>query len=572
MVIGGRYRCVSCMQELAGENAECSCGYHEGSHKSPVHCLQEGTILWNRYVIGRVIGEGGFGITYVGWDCKHNIKVAIKEFFLNGFSTRNALKSPEIKATTGEGVECFAAQREKFFKEAQVLAAFLDEPGIVNVYKFFRENNTAYIVMEFVEGVTLKDYLGKEGKISLDETLGILGPIMNSLGRVHEYNLIHRDISPDNIMITSDGRGKLIDFGAARDVSGGHKSLSVVLKHGYAPIEQYQSRGDQGPWTDVYALSATLYRCITGKVPPDAVNRLSGEEIIPVNQLEPSCIPEVASVIMNGLGLYKGDRYDSVKALKYAIITALNMNSATANEDAVNALKSENLKASDRKRYGKAADTNIVLLSVLAGVSGLLTIITSFFGAIALLFLAICVGCIIAIIVIKSRKASNNGLSAIQTGDIIECGNYNGSISWVVLNRIDNRVLVVSNDVLVTLPYDNNGPQANWPTSYLRDWLNTDFLTYSFNDNEKSNICPVYNEAGMVDYLFLLSLEEFKAYIEPRSMPNMRYEQPVWWWLRTSSHNDGKADFISERGYIKDYGYTVNDEHGGVRPAMWINI
>ena len=271
MLINGKFRCAGCMKELNEEFEVCSCGYKNDSGANLTHCLQVGTVLDDTYVIGKVIGEGGFGITYVGWDRDLEKKVAIKEFYMDGFTSRNSTVSSEVNSKVGDDEELFEVNREKFINEAKILASFMEESGIVTVYRFFRENNTAYIVMEYVEGITLKEYLRQKGKLSVEETIGLIGPVMNSLAKVHEKNLVHRDISPDNIMITADGRGKLIDFGAAREANGGNKSLSVVLKHGFAPVEQYQSKGNQGPWTDVYALSATIYKCITGVILPEAM-------------------------------------------------------------------------------------------------------------------------------------------------------------------------------------------------------------------------------------------------------------------------------------------------------------
>lgn len=324
MLIDGKFRCAGCMKELNEEFELCSCGYNNETESNPPHCLQIGMILNNTYVIGKVIGEGGFGITYVGWDRDLDKKVAIKEFFLNGSTTRNSTISSEVYSSIGDDADIFEINREKFVNEAKLLASFMEEPGIVTVYRFFRENNTAYIVMEFVEGYTLKTYLSQKGKLSVDETMGILGPVMNSLSKIHERNLIHRDISPDNIMITATGRGKLIDFGAAREANGGNKSLSVVLKHGFAPVEQYQSRGNQGPWTDVYALSATIYRCITGKVPPEAVDRVLDDIHVSVCEIDPTVSKAVSDVIDKGLAIKVENRYQTVGDLKKDLIAALN--------------------------------------------------------------------------------------------------------------------------------------------------------------------------------------------------------------------------------------------------------
>ncbi|MBQ0027072.1 MAG: serine/threonine protein kinase, partial [Lachnospiraceae bacterium] len=323
MLINGKYRCAGCMTVIESNDAICSCGFNNATEKNSFHCLQIGTVISDQYVVGRVIGEGGFGITYVGWDKDLDIKVAIKEFFMNGFATRDATVSGEISAGYSEEGDLFNVNREKFINEAKILASFKDEPGIVDIFRFFKANNTAYIVMEFVEGRTLKEYLKMKSRLSVDETLGIVGPIMNSLAKVHAKGLAHRDISPDNIMITTDGKGKLIDFGAARETNG-NKSLSVVLKHGYAPIEQYQTHGNQGPWTDVYALSATIYRCITGQIPVEAIDRISGRYMPAVCEIVPDCNVYISNAIMKGLSINYEERYQTVNEMKNALFQSLN--------------------------------------------------------------------------------------------------------------------------------------------------------------------------------------------------------------------------------------------------------
>lgn len=330
MLISSKFRCAGCMKKIDNEFAVCSCGYNNDTDTNALHCLQVGTLLNNSYMVGKVIGEGGFGITYVGYDINLDKKVAIKEFYLSGYSSRYAKKTSEISASMGEGEELFEINREKFINEAKVLGSFNDEPGIVSVYQYFKENNTAYIVMEYVEGTTLKECLKKYGKLSVDETIGIVGPILNSLSKIHEKGIVHRDISPDNIMITADGRGKLIDFGAAREANGGNKSLSVVLKHGYAPMEQYQTKGNQGPWTDVYAISATIYKCLTGIVPADATDRVMDDTLSDVCEYAKDCKRSVANVIHKGLSVNIDDRYKTVGEFKEAFLEALNSNDTDA--------------------------------------------------------------------------------------------------------------------------------------------------------------------------------------------------------------------------------------------------
>lgn len=196
------------------------------------------------------------------------------------------------------------------------MAKFNGDQGIVNVTDFFEANNTAYIVMEYLDGITLKEYLKGNRQIPVDELMGLLAPLLESLDDVHQSGLIHRDISPDNIMVLKDGSVKLMDFGAARDYTEfGEKSLSIVLKPGYAPAEQYQSRGVQGPWTDIYALCATIYKCITGKTPEDSIQRVMEDELKKPSELGVDISPQIEKTLLKGMSIAPKDRYQNLKDL-----------------------------------------------------------------------------------------------------------------------------------------------------------------------------------------------------------------------------------------------------------------
>lgn len=271
--------CFGCFQEKEPGGYCPYCGFSE-NEEQPYLALPLGTLLNGRYMLGKVLGTGGFGITYLGYDLTLDIKVAIKEYMPSSIATRNA---DRYNVTlTGRAEDDYQLGMERFLEEAKILAKLQNTPHIVSVQNYFRENNTAYFVMEYIDGMSLKDYLADQGdKIPYAQAFAILGPIMEALVQVHALNLLHRDISPDNIYITSRGESRLLDFGAARFALGDGKSVSVILKHGYAPEEQYSSHGNQGPWTDVYAMGATFYRCITGMLPPDSVERIRADTLRP---------------------------------------------------------------------------------------------------------------------------------------------------------------------------------------------------------------------------------------------------------------------------------------------------
>lgn len=267
-------RCLGCMELFDDAYKVCPhCGYVVGTHVEEALHIEPGTLLYDRYIIGKVLGYGGFGVTYIAWDGKLQQKVAIKEYLPGEFSTRMPGQS-HVRVFGGDKSEQFRDGLKKFIEEAKNLAKFQNEPGIVKVFDSFEDNDTAYIAMEYLDGETLTDYLKREKTIHEDKAVEMLMPVMESLRVVHDAGLLHRDIAPDNIFLTKTGEVKLIDFGASRYATTSHsRSLTVIIKPGYSPEEQYRSRGDQGPHTDVYALASTLYKMITGKTPPDSMER-----------------------------------------------------------------------------------------------------------------------------------------------------------------------------------------------------------------------------------------------------------------------------------------------------------
>ena len=351
--------------------------------KQNPRALAVNTVLAGKYLVGPVLGEGGFGITYAGYDLNMETRIAIKEYFPVELVTRDTTRrsagdsgsvsggsipsakgafvsgnlasasepsaggvsssgggSDRVISLSGEKSKTYQQGLKKYVDEARNVSQFADIPGIVSVKDFFYENNTAYIVMEYIEGISLKEYLKqKGGKLSEEESLAILRPVLEALEKVHAAGIVHRDISPDNIMLTFAEEGeaetgqsgvvavygnisavKLIDFGAARMTSkNDQKSLTVILKHGYAPEEQYRSHGEQGPWTDVYAICAVLYRMLTGKVPEPAMDRLFSDGLKRPEELGVKITPAVSEAILRGLAVKKEDRIQSVRELVDAL-------------------------------------------------------------------------------------------------------------------------------------------------------------------------------------------------------------------------------------------------------------
>ncbi len=307
--------CYNCMRPLDGAEVCKHCGTDcKALFRGKPYFLPCGTVLSNRYIIGRVIGEGGFGITYIGMDTTLSKRVAVKEFYPSGIASRNSAVSKEI-SVLNERQGFFRGGVERFMVEAKSVAAFSDEEGIVDVQDYFQENNTAYIVMDYLDGENLKQYMRHHGLFEPERLIRLLMPVMKALKDMHVNGIIHRDISPDNIMYTKKGTLKLMDFGSARSYIDDEKQIAIILKQGFAPEEQFRHNGEQGPFNDVYALCATIYTCITGKVPPVAKDRVENDTLIPPSKLGIKISSVHEQAILHGLAVFVKDRTPDIDAL-----------------------------------------------------------------------------------------------------------------------------------------------------------------------------------------------------------------------------------------------------------------
>lgn len=311
--------CLKCMKEKPDFGVPCPyCGFDESEYPKEKIQLNYFSVLRGQYLVGKTIGQGGFGITYIGFDMNLEMKVAIKEYFPDGFANRNHELSDQIYLNSSEHAEELENEKKNFIEEARILAQLDELPGIVKVRDYFQENNTAYIVMEYVEGETLRDYLKRNGgRIPASQLFNLMEPVLKSLIRIHEKGIIHRDISPDNIMLTSQNRIKLIDFGAADRGNDLENKLTLVYKEYFSPIEQRLGKGEVGTYSDIYALCATIYSAITGQLPDSVVEREENDLLMNPSEfgIEISAVQQAA--LMKGLSLYPEDRFEDAKDLYY---------------------------------------------------------------------------------------------------------------------------------------------------------------------------------------------------------------------------------------------------------------
>lgn len=319
MLINGQNLCIGCMRPLK-EDLICSlCHFEQTKYRPIPRCLLPGTVVAKRYVLGRVLGEGSFGITYIGWDKVLDQRVAIKEYYPADYVSRDVIRGSDKNVYVYESrvKKEYKDNLDKFLNEARCLTRFNHMQGIVSVRDFFYENETAYIVMDYVGERSVKQEIRENGPMDANEVLKQMRPILYALSHIHKAGMVHRDISPDNILLSADKSLVLIDFGSARmrnmEMT---KSMTVVFKRGFSPEEQYRAKGKQGSWSDVYAVCATMYFMLTGKAPEDVIERMIGAKVEPLSDFPDINLSEKAkNAIMKGISVRAEDRYQNITDL-----------------------------------------------------------------------------------------------------------------------------------------------------------------------------------------------------------------------------------------------------------------
>ncbi len=306
--------CMGCMNEIEDHLSTCPyCGFNETTLRQESYYLDPGTIIGGKYIVGRVLSYGGHTVSYMGMDAEMNRKVIVKEYLPSDFSTRSEGEK-DVTIYSGDGQEQFEQGLTNFLNEANRIQQLQDAKGIAKVYDCLAENETGYVISEYVEGRTLKEILDGGKRYSAEEAADFIRQLLAGLADVHRMDIVHCDISPETIMVTDSGEIKLTDFGATRYVTTANsKSLSIILKRGYAPEEQYRSKGVRGPWTDVYALGAVMYLMITGEVPQESVERALSDDLKEPSKMGIDIPKNIENALMNALNVYQQDRTQSAE-------------------------------------------------------------------------------------------------------------------------------------------------------------------------------------------------------------------------------------------------------------------
>ncbi len=319
--------CMGCFEPMNGFEVCSHCGWHRDAVPEHAYHLHQGTILHGRYIVGNTVGVGGFGITYKAWDTSLNSMVAIKEFYPAGLVSR-VPGEKDLVIFSGDKKEQFDNAINRFLDEARTMAKFTGHPNIVHVFDFFEENHTAYIVMEFLNGITVKQFLesSPDGKLDPQTAIDIVIHVLDALSEMHSKKIIHRDISPDNIQITTNNEIKIFDFGAAKlTKEDAEETRSIVVKTGYTPPEQYRAKSKQGAFTDLYSVGAVLYKLVTGATPDESVDRIIEDTLKKPSKVGVDIDANTERVIMKALALKHELRFQNATQFKDALLNKKNV-------------------------------------------------------------------------------------------------------------------------------------------------------------------------------------------------------------------------------------------------------
>lgn len=564
-------RCFGCMEEISSYPCP-NCGFDPTQITAPNYVLPNGTILDGRYLVGKMLGRGGFGITYIGFDLLLQRKVAIKEYYPSGQVSRITTISKDLQWLDSEQPDQLRENGiRSCLREARKMAKIGDIPEVVRVLECFPENDTAYIVMDYVDGKTLMSVLREQGPMTWDQAKEIFLPAISAMEEVHQAGMVHRDISPDNLMLTKKGV-RILDLGAAKDLGiNNGASSALVVKGGFSPLEQYAHQGGSGPWTDVYAMAATIYHCLTGVIPPSALDRAQGDTM-DWTLLKANGVPNhVIAALQNAMKLTARERTQSMAEL----LSQCQSNSAgrskpkpvpepdphkkqpPVTEAPVHKIKkriggvfNQFRKNGNSKAIGFAiAFCAVVAVLIIFFMKGNVRKDTPQLNAYEPT--AHIVNTESAIEHTDSDDANSNqteparstvseeteiNTSVVNVNDVLSFGHYeqdgirsNGAetIEWLVLDVQENKALLLSLYALDSLPYNNVYGNTTWEQCSLRSWLNGTFLETAFTAEEKTSILmtevdnsrlqnndewPVKGSNNTEDLIFLLSYADTDRY------------------------------------------------------------
>lgn len=615
-------RCFGCMEEIHGYPCPV-CGFAPAQAAAPNYVLPYGAILNSRYIVGKMLGRGGFGITYIGFDLMLQRKVAVKEYFPSGQVSRISPISTELQWLDGEQADQL---RENgvcaCLREARKMAKIGDIPEVVRVLDCFQENDTAYIVMDYVSGKTLMSVLLEQDAMTWTQAKEIFVPAMQAMEQVHQAGLVHRDISPDNLMLTPDGRVMILDLGAAKDLAiNKGASSAMVVKGGFSPPEQYAQQGGSGSWTDVYAMAATMYHSLTGVVPPTAVDRMQGE---PVNWalLASNGVPKhVISALQSAMALNARERTQTMAEL----LSQCQSKSAHASRPGAN-------------HSGSQKKANAVVIGLAVALCAMTAVLVTLFVKAkpepqpaptkTVVQAEPTVSHVEPTIAYTKPTAPSSSQTkpttstvpeetqakkpSVNVNDIVSFGHYeqdgnrsNGAeaIEWLVLDVQEDRALLLSRYALDSQPYNSAYGKTTWEACTLRSWLNSTFFDAAFTAEEKASILVTEVDNGASqnnsewhtkgcnnteDMVFLLSYNDTDRYFDDRDARictptnyavsmgadtrtlDDGVTDAAWWWLRSPGENETQASFVNFDG--TRYTNAVGNGYLSVRPAIWVEI
>lgn len=530
-----RKMCLNCMH-MSKEDEFCPvCGKPKRGVKSYGEALEPGTILNGKILIGNILGMGNFGITYIGFDMLLEYRVAVKEFFPSDMVAR--AEDGSLYVTDDASVEEYDEELKSYLREARVLAQFSKKPGIVSIKELFYANNCGYMIMEFLEGGTLRRFIDNNGgRLPVDQALSLMEPVIHSMEEIHKSGLIHRDISPENIMLDSDGSIKVIDFGATKKLN--NKTGQIYFgKFGYAPLEQMLGEG-QGPWTDVYGICATLYCMITGDIPTDAYQRSQGEPLIPIEEFGIPMDQRIVDAITKGLSMDPKDRQQDMGQLARSLYGVKVKNQEGEETGQVIFPTFDNSMLYDRRNQriwfghypmnevvGAALTTDIIYANY--DLQDCTSVGENKYKRFRPLD------------GLMSKEYKNRNFAKLKEDSRKYRVFEFSEIPWVILYHSGNKMIIQSEYILDYQMFDERDfidmserevlktrTGISWETSRIREWLNRDFLHTAFTESEQKRIMirevitPISSFTDEVTYdrVFLPSVDEVNSGFENKQV------------------------------------------------------